>query len=178
MLLSAEKISKSFSEKTLLCEISLYVDKGDKIGVIGVNGTGKSTFLKILAGEENPDSGTLTVRSDIRVEYLPQNPVWDERQTVMEHIFSSAAGRAGADEFEAKRILNKLGVTDFDAPMGSLSGGQKKRAAIACALIRPCDILILDEPTNHLDGEMVQWLENYLIKFTGALIMVNETGML
>jgi ATP-binding cassette subfamily F protein uup len=141
MLLSAEKITKGFSEKTLLRDVSLYVDKGDKIGIIGVNGTGKSTFLKILAQLEAPDNGIVSKYTGVRTEYLSQNPVWDEDLTVLEHIFSHApeakAGAVPADAFEAKRILTKLGVPDFDAPVRTLSGGQRKRLAIASALILP-----------------------------------------
>jgi ATP-binding cassette subfamily F protein uup len=174
MLLSAEKIRKSFSEKVLLKDISLYVDKGDKIGVIGVNGTGKSTFLKILAQVKEPDSGAVITYTGTRIQYLSQNPVWDEALTVLEHIFADAPELKDNNEFEAKRILTKLGITDFDAPVRTLSGGQRKRVAIASALIHPCDVLILDEPTNHLDTDMIQWLESYLIRFTGAIIMVTH----
>ena len=174
MLLSAEKIKKSYTEKVLLSDISLYLDKGDKIGVIGVNGTGKSTFLKILAQVEAPDAGTVAVYSGVRIQYLPQNPVWNEALTVLEHLFSDAPELKETSEFEAKRILTKLGITEFDKPVGSLSGGQKKRVAIASALIHPCDVLILDEPTNHLDIDMIRWLENTLVKFTGAIIMVTH----
>ncbi len=174
MLLSAEKISKSYSEKILLRDISLFIDEGDKIGVIGVNGTGKSTFLKILASEEQPDSGTVEKYSYVRIQYLAQNPLWDEQLTVLQHVFSGAPELKETDEFEAKSILTKLGISKFNTPVSSLSGGQKKRVAIASALINPCEILILDEPTNHLDNEMVQWLESYLIKYTGALIMVTH----
>ena len=155
MLLSAVKITKSYSEKILLSDISLFIDEGDKIGVIGVNGTGKSTFLKILASEVQPDSGTVTKYSGVRIQYLPQNPLWDEQLTVLEHVFSGAPELKETDEFEAKRILTKLGVSEFDTPVSSLSGGQKKRVAIASALINPGEILILDEPTNHLDNEMI-----------------------
>jgi ATP-binding cassette subfamily F protein uup len=180
MLLSAEKIRKSYSEIVLLKDISLYIDKGDKIGVIGVNGTGKSTFLKILAQVEEPDGGNVSKYTGIRLQYLPQNPVWDEELTVLEHVFADdpglkrKTGDVPANEFEAKSILSKLGITDVDQPVRSLSGGQRKRVAIASALIHPCDILILDEPTNHLDTDMIQWLENYLIKFTGAIVMVTH----
>ena len=180
MLLAAEKIKKSYSEKVLLNEITLYADKGDKIGVIGVNGTGKSTFLKILAQAEEPDSGTVTTSSAARVQYLSQNPVWDEAVTILEHVFSGTpelnvkAGSVPADDFEAKRILTKLGITAFDTSVRYLSGGQRKRVAIARALAAPSEVLILDEPTNHLDTDMIQWLESYLIKYTGALVMVTH----
>ncbi len=174
MLLAAEKIRKSYSEKILLNDVSLYIDKGDKIGVIGVNGTGKSTFLKILAGVEEPDSGSVTKYTGVRVQYLSQNPIWDEALTVLEHVFSGAPELQDENEFEAKRILTRLGIVDFDRQVSGLSGGQRKRVAIASALITPCDVLILDEPTNHLDTEMIQWLESYLSRYTGALVMVTH----
>lgn len=171
MLLAAEKISKSYSEKVLLREVSLYVDKGDKIGIIGVNGTGKSTLLKILAQAEEPDAGTVTVYTGTRIQYLSQNPSLDDAQTVFDYVDN---GAPDTDEFEAKRILTKLGITELHKPIGLLSGGQKKRVAIAAALIRPCDVLIMDEPTNHLDTDMIRWLESFLIRFTGALVMVTH----
>ena len=170
MLLSAEKINKRYSDKILLSDVSLYIEKGDKIGVIGVNGAGKSTLLKILAQLEEPDSGLITKYAGVRFGYLSQNPVWNEALTVRDHVFAEITG----NEYEAKSILSKLGITDLDQPVGSLSGGQRKRVAIASALIHPSDILILDEPTNHLDTEMIQWLENYLIKYSGAIVMVTH----
>lgn len=174
MLLSVEKIVKSYSEKRLLDDVSLYIDRGDRIGIIGANGTGKSTFLRILALEETPDAGTVTKYSGVRVQYLSQNPVWHEELTVLEHVFSDDPVLRESKEFEAKRILTQLGITELNQPVGSLSGGQRKCMALASALIRPCDILLLDEPTNHLDLDMVQWLETYLAKYTGAIVMVTH----
>ena len=175
MLLSIEKISKSFTEKILLKDISLYIKEGDKIGVIGINGTGKSTLLKIIAGVEAPDSGTVTKNATVRIAYLQQNPVWDESLTVMEHIFLGAAAEfKEIYEHEAKTILTKLGITEYDRRIGLLSGGQRRRVSIAAALIQPCDLLILDEPTNHLDNDMVLWLETYLARYTGAIVMVTH----
>jgi ATP-binding cassette subfamily F protein uup len=175
MLLSAEKITKSYSEKALLKDISLYISEGDKIGVIGINGTGKSTFLNIIAQVEEYDNGTISKKPGIRIQYLLQNPLWDEKLTILEHVFLGTSSELKENkEYEAKSILNKLGVTEFDKPISLLSGGQRKRVAIASALIRPCDLLILDEPTNHLDNEMVLWLEGYLIKYTGAIVMVTH----
>ncbi len=175
MLLSAEKITKSYSEKILLNGVSLYINEGDKIGVIGVNGTGKSTFLKILAQLEEPDSGIISKNPLVKVEYLQQNPVWDEDLTILEHMFIGATAEfKDTNDYEAKTILTKLGITDFDKPVRQLSGGQRKRVAIATALIQPCEILILDEPTNHLDNEMITWLESYLMKYTGAIVMVTH----
>ncbi len=174
MLLSAEKISKSYSEKALLRDVSLHIDKGDKIGIIGTNGTGKSTFLRILAQQEVPDTGTVTKYSGVRLQYLPQNPAWDEGLTVLEHVFKGAPELRESKEFEAKKILTQLGITDLDKPVGSLSGGQRKCVAITSALVHPCDVLLLDEPTNHLDIDMVQWLEGYLVKYPGAVVMVTH----
>ena len=175
MLLSAENVTKSYSEKLLLNGISLYIVEGDKIGVIGVNGTGKSTLLKIIAQLEEPDDGTISKKIGVRVEYLPQNPVWDEGLSIIEHVFMGAASEfKDVKEYEAKAILSKLGITEFEKPVSELSGGQRKRVAIASALIRPCEILVLDEPTNHLDNEMVIWLENHLIKYSGAIVMVTH----
>ena len=174
MLLSAEKIRKSYSERVLLNEVSLYIERGDKIGVIGVNGTGKSTLLKILAQAEEPDTGQVVKYTGVRIQYLPQNPVWDEARSVLEHVFADVPELREEYEYEAKSILSRLGITDFDKQVRSLSGGQRKRVAIASALIHPCDILILDEPTNHLDTEMIEWLESFLVRFTGAIVMVTH----
>lgn len=175
MLLSAEKIIKSYSESLLLNGVSLYITQGDKIGVIGVNGTGKSTLLKIIAQLEEPDSGIISENPSVRIAYLPQNPVWNEKATVLEHMFlGEALEFKDANEYKAKAILTKLGITEFDKLIGELSGGQKKRVAIATILIKPCEILILDEPTNHLDNKMVTWLEDYLIQYNGAIVMVTH----
>lgn len=175
ILLSAEKITKSYSEKKLLKDITLYLNEGDKVGVIGINGTGKSTFLKIIAELEQPDSGTISKAAGVRIGYLPQNPIYGQELTVMEQVFKGASSElVELKEYEAKSILTKLGITDFSLEVSSLSGGEKKRVAIASALINPCEILILDEPTNHLDNDMVLWLENYLRKYTGAILMVTH----
>lgn len=175
MLLSAEKITKFYSEKILLQDVSLYLNEGDKIGVVGVNGTGKSTFLKIIAGVEEPDSGIISKNPGIKIEYLEQNPQWDENLTILEQVLVGSPSENNENkDYEAKAILTKLGITEFDKQLCNLSGGQKKRVAIASALVHPCDVLILDEPTNHLDNEMVVWLENYLIKYSGAIIMVTH----
>jgi len=175
ILLSAENITKSYSEKKLLHEISLYLNEGDKVGVIGINGTGKSTFLKIIAGLETPDSGTITKASGVSIGYLPQNPVFSENITVLEQVFlGSSSEIKELNEYEAKTILTKLGITEFDSDVSVLSGGEKKRVAIASAIVNPCEILIMDEPTNHLDNEMVMWLENYLRRYTGAILMITH----
>ena len=168
MLLSAEHLSKTYGDRTVLDGVSLYLEPGEKLGVIGVNGTGKSTLLRILAGEEEPDAGTVSRDPNVRLNYLPQLPAFDGRNTVLEQTFAGLSPEARElAEYEAKTILTKLGVTDFDRPVGELSGGQRKRVALCSALVHPCDVLILDEPTNHLDSGMVAWLEDYLRQFRG-----------
>ncbi len=175
LLLSAEKIRKSYSEKILLKNVSLGIQEGDKIGMIGVNGTGKSTLLKIVAGQESPDSGTVTKFGSVRVGYLPQNPVFPEGVTVLEQVKQGIAQQQReSKEYECKAILTRLGITDFDEPVSRLSGGQKKRVSLASALVTPVEVLVLDEPTNHMDNDMVDWLENYLARYPGALLMVTH----
>lgn len=175
MLLSAEKISKSYTEKKLLKDISLYLRRGDKVGVIGINGTGKSTLLKIIAGLELPDGGAISKAEGVKIGYLPQNPLYNEKLTVLEQVFKGASTETiGLKEYEAKAILTRLGITEFSADVSHLSGGEKKKVAIASALVNPCEILLLDEPTNHLDNNMVLWLENYLQKYSGAILMVTH----
>lgn len=173
-LLSAQNITMSYSERPLLENISLFIEETDKIGLIGINGTGKSTLLKILAGIEPPMSGTVTMANGVRLSYLPQNPDFSGNLPVIEQVFASATTKQELKLYEAKSILTKLGITDFDKGVGLLSGGQKKRVAIASALITHCDLLILDEPTNHLDSEMVSWLETALQKYKGAILMVTH----
>jgi len=210
-ILSAENISKTYGEKVLLDNVSFGIDEGDRIGLIGVNGTGKSTFLKMLAELEWPDGGQITRGSQVVVHYLPQNPEFDPMSTVLNQVFygdtpvmrllrdyqalldvvTNSTDTSTQDklirmqaeldaldawqlEHEAKIILNRLGVLDFGALVGTLSGGQRKRVALARALITPCDLLILDEPTNHIDNEMAVWLETYLQKRRGALFMVTH----
>ena len=175
MLLSAEHISKNYGIKQLLLDASLFLNTGDKIGIIGTNGTGKSTFLKIIAGVERPDEGTVSLDPDIRSSFLPQNPEMDDELTVLEQVFARfPAEFRELHKYEAKTMLNKLGIPDFECKTGILSGGQRKRVALAAALLAPADVLILDEPTNHLDSDMVIWLEQWLIRFPGGLIMVTH----
>lgn len=175
MYMQAENITKAYREKPLLDGVSLYLNEGDKVGVIGVNGTGKSTLLKILAGWEEADGGTITRGNGVRVGYLPQNPDFEEHTTVLEQVFKgSTLAEQEQREYEAKSILNRLGITEFDRDVTTLSGGQKKRVAIASALVTPCEVLILDEPTNHIDSEMVLWLETYLQRYKGALVMITH----
>ena len=175
MLLSAENITKAYGTRVLLDGADLYLNTGEKLGVIGVNGAGKSTLLRILAGTEEPDGGTVARDPNVRLEYLPQNPVFEGRRTVLEQVFAGLSPEARElAEYEAKTILTRLGVSRFDQAVGELSGGQRKRVAMASALVHPCDVLILDEPTNHLDSEMVLWLEDYLRQYRGALVMVTH----
>jgi ABC transport system ATP-binding/permease protein len=175
ILLSADRVSKSYSEKKLLESVSLYLNDGDKVGVLGMNGAGKSTLLKLVAGIESADSGTITRSTGVRIGYLPQNPDFGENRTVLEQVFSGVSPEAkDLKEYEAKTILNKLGITDFDASVNKMSGGEKKRVAIASALVSPCEILVLDEPTNHLDIQMSVWLESYLKRYSGSILMVTH----
>lgn len=183
ILLNAENLSKGYSDRQLLDGCSLAVNEGDKIGLIGVNGTGKSTLLKIIAGLDFPDSGTVTRAGGVRVAYLPQNPVFSENATVLEQVMKGVAiseelaeeakVRQQADEYQCKTILTKLGLS-YDQKISLLSGGQKRRVAMACALAAEAEVLILDEPTNHIDSEMVDWLESYLKRFAGAVLMVTH----
>lgn len=175
-LLTMEHISKSFTDRMLLDDISLGINEGERVGVIGINGTGKSTLLKIIAGLEDTDSGTLTKTRELRVSYLPQTPVFDETITILENVIF---GLTAEEEYrnivgEARAMLIKLGITNPDQTAAFLSGGQKKRAALVRTLLLPANLLILDEPTNHLDAAMTEWLEDYLKSFTGAFIMVTH----
>ncbi len=175
MLLTAENIYKNYGMKQLIDDVTLYLNEGERIGLIGVNGTGKSTFLKVLAGVEDPDSGRVMRDPNVQVSYLPQVPVIDDELTVLEQVFKGhPAEFRQLNEYEAKMMLTKLGITDFDQKMGELSGGQRKRVALATVFVHPADVLILDEPTNHLDSEMVVWLEQKLSKFTGGLVMITH----
>lgn len=184
ILLNAEKISKGYSDRQLLDDCSLAINEGEKIGLIGINGTGKSTLLKIMSGLQFPDSGTVTRANGIRVSYLPQNPIFEKDATVLSQVLKGvsiheedaeeARVRQQADEYQCKTILTKLGFQDYDAKIEELSGGQKRRVALACALAGQAEVLILDEPTNHIDSEMVDWLEDYLKRFQGAVLMVTH----
>ena len=175
MLLSAEHLSINFGSRQLLDDVNFYLNEGDKVGVIGINGTGKSTFLKVLSGVTEPDGGTISRNPNVQISLLSQNPVMDEDATVLEQVFLHFPAEFRAlNEYEAKAMLNRLGITDFAQKVGTLSGGQRKRVALAAALIHPADVLILDEPTNHLDSEMVAWLEDWLRRFKGGLVMVTH----
>lgn len=210
-LISFENISKSYSEKKLIENFSFSVSDSDKIGIIGVNGTGKSTLLKIIAQVEEFDSGNVIKSTNLKIEYLPQNPIYNDEFTVLEQIFNSNSKEMKllfkyqqiVDELsknyseslnenllkiqseiddnnlwnlesEAKAVLTKLGILDFNKKVGELSGGQKKRISLASSLITPCNLLILDEPTNHLDNETIDFLEEYLNSRKGALVMITH----
>jgi len=175
MLLSAEHLSIDFGDRRLLDDVNFYLNDGDKTGIIGINGTGKSTFLKVLTGELSPDGGKVTRDPNVQISYLSQNPPMDDEATVLEQVFLHFPAQfRELNEYEAKTMLNKLGITDYDQKVGTLSGGQRKRVALAAALIHPADVLVLDEPTNHLDAEMTAWLEERLRRFRGGLIMVTH----
>jgi ATP-binding cassette subfamily F protein uup len=175
MLLSAEHLAINFGSRQLLDDVNFYLNEGDKVGVIGINGTGKSTLLKVLAGQTEPDGGSIARNPNVQVSFLAQNPAMDDEATVLEQVFLHFPAEFRAlNEYEAKSMLNKLGISDFDQQVGTLSGGQRKRVALAAALIHPADVLVLDEPTNHLDSEMVAWLEDWLRRFKGALLMVTH----
>ena len=175
MLLSAEHLSINFGSRQLLEDVNFYLNEGDKTGVIGINGTGKSTFLKVLAGLTEPDAGTISRNPNVQVSFLSQNPAMQDDATVLEQVFLHfPAEFRELNEYEAKTMLNRLGLSDFTQKVGTLSGGQRKRVALAAALIHPADVLILDEPTNHLDSEMVAWLEDWLRRFRGGLVMVTH----
>ena len=175
MLLSAEHISLNFGLKQLLDDVTLYLNEGDKIGIIGINGTGKSSFLKVLAGQQVPDQGSVSLDPNVQVSFLSQNPPMAPGATVLEQVFADFSPDVRQlMEYEAKTMLTRLGITDFGQKVDTLSGGQRKRVALAAVLLHPADVMILDEPTNHLDSDMVLWLEEHLRKFTGGLIMVTH----
>lgn len=206
ILVNIENVSKSYVEKQLIEDISFGIMDGDKIGLIGINGTGKSTLLKLIAGEEEPDKGRVIRSNNINIEYLPQNPYFDPDARVMDQVFKGTSSnmkvireyemavnnpdtpkaeiiRLSQEmdsvngwelESEAKNVLTRLGISEFNERVGNLSGGQKKRIALASALINPSDLLILDEPTNHLDNEAIEFLEDYLSRRKGAFLMITH----
>ena len=175
MLLQAEHLSINFGSRQLLTDVNFYLNEGDKVGIIGINGTGKSTFLKVLAGTLEADEGKIVRSPNAQISYLSQNPVMEDEATILEQIFLHFPKEfRELNEYEAKSMLTRLGFTDFSQKVGTLSGGQRKRVALVAALVHPADIIILDEPTNHLDSEMVAWLEDWLRSFRGGLIMVTH----
>lgn len=175
ILLSANNISKTYMERKVLDDVSFFLNEGDKVGIVGINGTGKSTLLKILAGAEYPDGGDITRTKGIRISYLPQIPEFDDHGTVLEQVMAHLpADLMTSKEFEARSILDKMGVPDIDRDISELSGGERRRAGIAAALIQPSDVLLIDEPTNHIDNETAQLLEDMLMKYKGAIVMVTH----
>ncbi len=179
-IINVENITKVYTERELFSKASFYVQENEKVGIIGINGTGKSTLLKIVAGLEEPDEGTVTRANHIVINYLSQNPDFDPDKSVIDQVMEQIV-MTDLDEHlrwslesDAKSLLMKLGISDFLQKTGELSGGQRKRIALVSAVLKPCDVLILDEPTNHLDYEMVEWLENYLRSFRGAIIMITH----
>lgn len=175
-ILNLENISKTYMEKKVLDNVCIGIDNTDKIGVVGANGTGKSTLLAITAGMINADAGKVIKGNDVRISYLSQNPQFDNSKNLLENI--TDAIYAGGDHWdkmgEIKANLYKFGIPDPECDPSVLSGGQKKRAALVAAIMTPADLLILDEPTNHLDSEMIEWLENYLKRYSGAILMVTH----
>lgn len=175
-LLTAEHLTKVFTARKLLDDADFSINEGEKIGVIGINGTGKSTLLRIVAGLEEPDSGTVIKGRNLTIRYLPQTPVFDRDATVLEAILKDNVNSINewSIESDALSAINRLGLPSANEKVEHLSGGQRKRVALANAVLAPVDILVLDEPTNHLDSEMAQWLEDYLADFRGAIIMVTH----
>lgn len=173
-ILNIEHVSKVFGEKIIFDDVSYGIHQGDKIGIIGINGTGKTTILKIIAGLEETDEGQVIMQNGLRITYLPQNPEFSPNATILDYVADGKWQKDWATASEAANVLNKLGITNHEEKIEHLSGGQKKRVALARTLVNPADVLILDEPTNHIDNEMASWLEDYLRKFKGALVMVTH----
>ncbi|MBP5362713.1 MAG: ABC-F family ATP-binding cassette domain-containing protein [Ruminococcus sp.] len=175
ILLTAQDISKTYMERKVLDDASFFLNEGDKVGIIGINGTGKSTFIKILSGTEEADKGKIIRTNGIRISYLPQIPTFDDHGTVLEQVMLNLPNDLReAKEYEARSILEKLGISDQERDISSLSGGERRRASIAAALIQPSDVLLLDEPTNHIDNDTAQLLEELLMKYRGAIVMVTH----
>lgn len=175
-ILTAEHLKKSYTERLLFDDASFYLHDGEKVGILGINGTGKSTLLKMLAGLEQPEEGKIVLANHVVLRYLPQHPQFQPGYTVLESVMKIHEKEETLYNLEAdvKSMLTKLGISDFSQPVEQLSGGQKKRLALVAALAAPADILILDEPTNHLDHAMADWLEEFLKSWRGSLIMVTH----
>lgn len=174
MVITFEDVSFKYIEKELLKNVNFSITDQDKIGIVGVNGTGKTTLLKLILGIEKPVAGTVITSGGTILNYLPQDPIFKENQTLLDIVMENSTKEHPIEEFEAKSILSKLGLPMYDSTSERLSGGQKKRLALAKVLVSYCDFLILDEPTNHLDNEMILWLEKYLMKFKRGLLMVTH----
>lgn len=175
-LVTIEHLTKSYTERLIFDDTDFSINEGEKIGLIGINGTGKSTLLKIVAGLEEPDKGIVVRGRNLDMRYLPQNPKFTEGDTIIESILRDNEGHPHIWDMEsqAKTMLTKVGIYDFDAKVETLSGGQRKRVALVSTLMADTDLLILDEPTNHLDSDMADWLEDHLKKFRGAILMITH----
>lgn len=173
-ILNIEHISKIFGEKVIFDDVSCGVHGNDKIGIIGINGTGKTTLLRIIAGVEEPDQGNVICQNGLKISYLPQNQEFPEHTAILDYVTAGGKQEEWTAESEAKNILNHLGMTEHYENIDVLSGGQKKRVALARVLMEPSDVMIMDEPTNHLDEEMVTWLEDFLRRYKGVVIMVTH----
>lgn len=176
-IINLTNITKFYTERKLFEKASFYLQENEKVGIIGINGTGKSTLLKIIAGIEEPDDGSVIRANHVVTHYLPQNPEFDSDMTVIEAVLSQTKEAKAGNwnlESDAKSMMTRLGITDFSQKVGELSGGQRKRLALVAALVVPCDVLLLDEPTNHLDAAMSDWLEETLKKWRGTLVMVTH----
>lgn len=173
-IINIEHISKVFGGKVIFDDVSCGIHEGEKIGIIGINGTGKTTFLRMIAGVEEPDAGQVITQNGLRIAYLQQNPAFPEDETVLSYVMGERAGMDWTAESEAKSMLNRLGILEHEEVLSHLSGGQKRKAALVRTLLQEFDVLLLDEPTNHLDNEMLAWLEDYLNRFKGVLVMVTH----
>ncbi len=169
-IINIEHISKIYGEKTIYDDASFGIQQGDKIGIVGINGTGKSTLLKMVAGEEVPDEGQIIRQNGLKIAYIPQNPVFPEGADIRSYAFAKGEG----EDWQVESNLTELGITDLDQKIGHLSGGQKRRLVLAKTLAGDFDLLLLDEPTNHLDGAMIAWLEEYLRGYRGTILMVTH----
>lgn len=173
-ILNIEHVSKIFGEKNIFEDVSYGIHDGDKIGIVGINGTGKTTLLKMIAGEEYPDEGQIIAQNGLRIAYLPQNPELPGKSTILDYALEGIEESDWTAQSEVKSVLNKLGITEQTTLIAHLSGGQKKKVALARVLAAPFDVLLLDEPTNHLDNEMITWMEGYLNRFKGVVVMVTH----
>ena len=175
-LINIENVTKSYTERKLFEDASFSLQEGEKVGVIGINGTGKTTLLKMIMGMEEPEEGNITVANHVVMRYLPQHPEFAADKSSLECVLQGNVMEENrwSIESEAKTMMTRLGIQDFMQPAGQLSGGQRKRLALISALLSPADILLLDEPTNHLDNDMADWLEDYLKKWKGAFLMVTH----